>query len=197
MAMTAPNDPASPSTIPVRIDPGLFDLSFQCRPDRCDARCCQTFHVEIDGAELDAILSVLDEAAALAPALRDADGDYGDFYEEEEADVFSLVQEDDGCVFLYGPPDSRHCAIHSVCLATGRRVENHKPLACLLWPLDLTTDDDGALRLGLSEGALDFPCVEVSQRAPLLDAAVPLFQALSSQWPYSELAKEIARRSGH
>ena len=175
----------------VRIDPDLKDLSFQCRPDRCDARCCQTFHVEIDGTELDAMLSVLDEASARAPALREADGEYGAFYEEEDDDVFSLVQDDNGCVFLFEDSGARRCAIHAVCLNSNLPLERHKPLACLMWPLDLTEDDDGALRLGLSDGARPFACVTRSRRAPLLPQYIPLFRALSPQWPFPALIQQI------
>jgi len=146
-------------------DPVLERLAYRC-PDGCSRTrtCCVGLVVELSRREVRAIDTLMDELAALLPHLRDGDA-YANVFMDDPPDMVIEGRDDGSCPFLYRTGSRALCAIHSVALATGRRVASVKPAACRHWPLMLVADR-GRVRVTGPPPARGIGCVAPRAELP-------------------------------
>jgi Fe-S-cluster containining protein len=156
-----------PSTMAATLvrDPVLDRLSYRC-PEGCPPgrSCCVGLVVEVSRREVRAIDSLMDELAALVPALRDGE-EYANVFVDDPPDVVIEGRADGSCPFLYRTRRHTLCSIHSVALATGRAVPAVKPAACRHWPLMLEVHR-GRVRVTIQPAAERIGCVAPRAQLP-------------------------------
>jgi hypothetical protein len=117
--------------------------------------CCSTYEVCVTRAEMRRIIQVMPEAARLCPHLGADDG-YDNVFEQVEPGLYAIDTTEDGlCLFAYKARRKIQCALHTVALKRGIRLEEVKPKACLLWPMIFS---EGSEALSLTDDALLFHC---------------------------------------
>ena len=128
--------------------------------------------VEVSRREVRAIDSLMDELARLVPALREGEG-YASVFVDDSPGLLIEADERGACPFLYRRRGHSLCSIHSVALASGRRLEAVKPAACRHWPIRLVAGD-GVVRITVDPLARRIGCVaprrELPDRPTVLDA---------------------------
>ena len=136
--------------------------------------------LEASRREVRAIDSIMDQLAAVAPRLRDGRG-YRDVFVEDPPGYAVEHDERHGCPFLVHTRTHSLCAIHSVAVATGRRVDAFKPAACRHWPISLEPDGR-AVRVTVQPAARHFGCVAPRRALPgqpsVLEAFAPEIEEL-------------------
>ena len=164
------------------LDGSLGAFAYRCWPDGCPRgrTCCTSLVLEASAREVRVIDSLMDELAKLAPRLRDGKG-YRSVFVEDPPGYSVEHDERHGCPFLVHAGARSLCAIHSVALATGRRVEHVKPAACRHWPIVLEPDGD-RVRVTVQEAARRFGCVARRRDLPgkpsVLEAFAPEIEEL-------------------
>ncbi|MEW6272038.1 MAG: hypothetical protein AB1689_22375 [Thermodesulfobacteriota bacterium] len=149
------------------LDPKLERYAYRCWPDGCprDRTCCVGLAVEVSRREVRAIDTLMDELAAIVPALREADG-YASVFVDEEPPHLLIEADDHGvCPFLFRTRTHALCSIHHLALRSGRPVPAYKPAACRHWPLTLVRDGD-RVRVTLQPHALRIGCVAPREDLP-------------------------------
>jgi hypothetical protein len=136
--------------------------------------------LELSRSEVRVIDSLMDELARVVPALRDGD-EYRNVFVEDPPGFVVDHDEYDGCPFLLRTRARSLCAIHSLALASGRRVEAVKPAACRHWPISLEPDGR-RVRVTVQEAAPRIGCVVPRALLPdhptVLDAFRPEIEEL-------------------
>ncbi len=136
--------------------------------------------LELSRREVRVIDSLMDELARLAPALRDGD-QYRNVFVEDPPGFVVDHDEHGGCPFLLRTRTRSSCAIHSLALATGRRVDAVKPAACRNWPIALEPDGP-RVRVTVQDAAPRIGCVvpraELPDHPTVLDAFRPEIEEL-------------------
>jgi hypothetical protein len=159
------------------LDRSLTALAYRCWPDGCPRgrSCCMGLVLEASRREVRVIDSLMDELAALAPRLREGRG-YRDVFVEDPPGYVVDHDEQRGCPFLVHTRTRSLCAIHSVALASGRRVAAVKPAACRHWPVTLEADGP-RVRVLVQPAARGFGCVAPRRQLPghptVLEAFAP------------------------
>lgn len=156
--------PGSPEFV---LDPCLRSLAYRCS-DGCPRgrTCCTGLAVEVTRREVRAIDSVMDEVAALAPALRDEEG-YENVFVDDPPHLLIESLEDGSCPFLYRTRSRALCSIHTIALHTGRPVPSVKPGSCRHWPLLVEPEAGGRrLRLTVQPAARGIGCVAPARELP-------------------------------
>jgi hypothetical protein len=186
---------------PVRfiLDPCLEKLAYRCWPDGCprDRTCCVGLTVEVSRREVRAIDSLMDELAALVPALRE-EGEYASVFIDDPPGL--VIESDDRgiCPFLMRTRRHSLCSIHHLALATGRRVSDVKPAACRHWPLVLVPDD-GAVRISVQPAARDIGCVAPRRELPGQPTVLEAYRSEIEELcrpPLAARRGKVARRIG-
>ncbi|MFN8544033.1 MAG: hypothetical protein U0807_07500 [Candidatus Binatia bacterium] len=146
--------------VAIVLDRSLTALAYRCHPDGCprDRSCCMTLVLEATRREVRVIDSLMDELARLVPSLRDGD-DYASVFVDDPPHLVVESGDDGACPFLYRTRRHALCAIHSVALASGRRVAEVKPAACRHWPLALEPAPGGRVRITVQPAARRMGCV--------------------------------------
>jgi hypothetical protein len=121
--------------------------------------------LELSRREVRVIDSLMDELARVAPRLRDGAGKYRNVFVEDSRGFVVDHDEHDGCPFLVRTKTRSLCAIHSVALASGRRVDAVKPAACRHWPVMLEPDGR-RIRVTVQEAAARIGCVAPRAELP-------------------------------
>jgi len=117
--------------------------------------CCSTYEVCVTAAELERIIPVLPEVARFCPHLETGDG-YDNVFDEVEPGLFAIDTDDDGlCLFAFRSGGKIRCSLHAAGAALGLPLEQMKPKACLLWPMNFS---EGQEVLSLVDDASDFRC---------------------------------------
>lgn len=117
--------------------------------------CCATYEVCVTTAEMNRIIQILPEAAKLCPHLR-TDGRYDNVFEEVEPGLYAIDTDEGGlCLFAYVSDHKLRCSLHTVGKTLGLPLNQVKPKACLLWPMNFSEGDEV---LSLTGDALSFRC---------------------------------------
>jgi hypothetical protein len=136
--------------------------------------------LELSRREVRVIDSMMDELARVAPRLRDRRG-YRNVFVEDPPGFVVDHDEHNGCPFLVRTKTRSLCAIHSVALASGRRVDAVKPAACRHWPITLVPDGR-RIRVTVQEAAPRIGCVvprvELPGHPTVLEAFRPEIEEL-------------------
>src|SRR5581483_4962737 len=158
----------------VVFDASLWDLAYRC-VDGCPRgrTCCTSLAVEVSRREVRAIDAVMDQAAGLVPALG-GDGEYESVFVDDPPHLLIEPRDDGSCPFLYRTRSRSLCAIHSVALATGRRVADVKPAACRPWPIAVD-DEGGRVRVSVQPAARRIGCVAPARELPRHPLVVDAF----------------------
>ena len=148
------------------LDRSLTDLAYRCVPDGCPRgrTCCVGLTVEVSKREIRAIDSLMDELAAIVPALRQPDG-YASVFVDDPPGAVIESHDDGSCPFLYRTRRHALCSIHSLALQTGRPIAAVKPAACRHWPVMLVAEGD-AVRVTVQPAALEIGCVAPRRELP-------------------------------
>jgi len=160
----------------VVLDPCLRELAYRCT-DGCPRgrTCCTGLAVEVSRREVRAIDGVMDEVARLVPSLR-IDGGYENVFIDDPPELLIEARDDGSCPFLYRTRSRALCAIHSVALASERRVADVKPASCRHWPIRVERDG-GALRITIDSAARRIGCVAPARELPGHPLVVDAFRA--------------------
>ncbi|HOD49112.1 MAG TPA: hypothetical protein PK166_06025 [Candidatus Hydrogenedentes bacterium] len=138
----------------------LRGIAFHCQPQNCrnGLSCCACYDVELSAVEARRAVDWLSEAAKFARHLRDRNG-YADPVERMPGAKPTLaVDAAERCVFAYkGRDGTLWCSLHSAALAHGLAPEAVKPLACAMWPLAISDDEDPPV-LTVQPEVMRFPC---------------------------------------
>jgi hypothetical protein len=136
--------------------------------------------LELSRSEVRVIDSLMDELARVVPRLRDGD-EYRNVFVEDPPGFVVDHDEHDGCPFLLRTRTRSLCGIHSLALASGRRVEAVKPAACRHWPIALQADGR-RIRVTVQEAAPRIGCVvpraELPDHPTVLEAFRPEIEEL-------------------
>jgi hypothetical protein len=159
------------------LDRSLTALAYRCWPDGCPRgrTCCMGLLLELSRREVRAIDSLMDELARLVPRLRDGRG-YRNVFVDDPPGYVVDHDERRGCPFLVHTRTRSLCAIHSVALATGRRVAAVKPAACRHWPVTLEPER-GRIRVTVQEAARRLGCVAPRRELPGQPSVLEAFRA--------------------
>lgn len=143
----------------------IYGVTFECDALLCRGieNCCSRYDVVIDDSEREKLLGLLPGCAEFQPSLWGVDGPENPFDDSSDDGLYSVDQDDNGCVILYdGTAGEKICALHSTALALGLDPYVCKPLACTLWPLILI--EGQRVILGLDSEVFDFPCASAKER---------------------------------
>lgn len=177
----------------VRVDLGaLRSITHRCDPASCRGRktCCGEYEIVIEEDELEKIVGYMPGAAGYASGFQ---GDEGlqNVFEETEDGLLTIDDDEDGlCVFSFCDREERRlCSLHAVGLEMGIPPHKVKPLACFLWPLDLSSGRRPVL--SIHDDAFEFPCnAKRPQTESGLDrAAAQIIEAAFGQGFLSRLEK--------
>lgn len=144
----------------VIVDPRLSRLAYRCFPNGCPRgrTCCVGLTVEVSRREMRVVDSLMDELAAVVPALRSAEGFVNVFMDDGDGLQIEPRDEAGTCPFLFTRKGRALCAIHATALRTNRAVAAVKPQACRHWPLVLEARGD-RLRITVHPSAERMGCV--------------------------------------
>ena len=162
---------------PFVFDRSLTSLAYRCWPNGCPRgrTCCHGLVLELSRREVRVIDSLMDELARVVPRLRDANG-YRNVFVEDPPGYVVDHDEHDGCPFLVKTKTHSLCGIHSMALATGRRVDTVKPAACRHWPVTLVPDG-ARIRVTVQEAARHIGCVAPRRELPGQPTVLEAFRA--------------------
>lgn len=158
------------------LDPCLRALAYRCT-DGCPRgrTCCTGLAVEVSRREMRAIDSMMDEVAHLVPSLRVEDG-YDSVFVDDPPEMLIEPRDDGSCPFLYRTSRQSLCAIHTVALASGRRVAAVKPASCRHWPIRVEPDGDG-FRVTVHSAARRIGCVAPARELPGRPLVIDAFRS--------------------
>jgi hypothetical protein len=122
-----------------------------------------------------AIDRVMDEVARLVPALATDEG-YENVFVDDPPELLIEACDDGSCPFLYRTRSRALCSIHSVALASGRRVADVKPASCRHWPIRLDRDGD-RFRVSVDAAARRIGCVAPAHELPGHPLVIDAFRA--------------------
>lgn len=120
--------------------------------------CCATYEVCVSAAEMARIINVLPEAARFCPHLETDEG-FDNIFEEVEPGLYAIDTTEDGlCLFAFRSSNTIRCSLHAAASIAGLPLEQVKPKACLLWPINFS---EGLELLSLTDDALSFSCISL------------------------------------
>ena len=143
----------------IRVDlPSILELQHECREGACQVEhcCCSTYEVCITDRERHRIDGCLPFAAHFCSHLRAKDG-FDNIFEDLGGRLHCIDTTEEGlCLLAYIKKGSVRCSLHSAAEKIGLHPHEAKPLACVLWPLTISSDRPPLL--SVDPNAYSFGC---------------------------------------